>query len=81
MRAIKLPYPAPPNQHPWAAWDHEQMRKVGMLVDFPERNISYVIFAEGPKVDAHRYADELRKSVALQSPGHEPQILEIRLSQ
>jgi hypothetical protein len=81
MRAIKLPYPAPPNKHPWVSLDREQMRKHGMLVDFPERNVSYVIFGDGPKFDIQRCADEVRKSVELQSPGHEPRVLEIRVSQ
>jgi hypothetical protein len=81
MRAIKLPYPDPPGRHSWTSLEQEQMRKLGMLVDFPERNISYVFFVEGPKVDIQRCANEVRKSVELQSPGHEPQVLEFRLNQ
>jgi|GEM_PF-6596275 hypothetical protein len=78
MRAIRLPYPSPQNKHPWASW--QQMRRLEMVVDFPERNVSYVIFGDGPKFDVQRCADEVKKSVSLQTPGKEPKVLEIRIS-
>lgn len=85
MRAIKLPYPlpepaprpAPRGMHASAQW--ELMRNVGMLIDFPDRKVSYAMFCFS-EFDAPRYAAELRKAVELQSPGHEPQVLEIRFS-
>jgi hypothetical protein len=52
----------------------------GMLIDFRDRNVSYAMFCFN-KFDVPRYAAELRESVELQSPGHEPHVLEIRLSQ
>ena len=55
------------------------MRRRGMLVDFPERHISYAIFACGPGFDLQRYVEEVKKSVELQTPGKEPAVLEIRI--
>ena len=85
MRAIRIPYPLPaaPSAAPWgfhesAQW--ELMRNAGMLIDFPDRNVCYAMFCFS-KTDVPRYAAELRKSVELQSPGREPQVLEIRFSQ
>ena len=65
---------------PWAAhasgqW--EMMRNSGMLIDFPDRKVSYALFCWNT-LDVPRYAAELIKAVELQSPGNEPAQLEIR---
>lgn len=83
MRAVRLPYPLPEPAprlgpgatHMSAQW--ELMRSAGMLIDFPERKVSYALFCFDKSL-APRYAAELRKAVDLQSPGEEPAHLEIR---
>jgi hypothetical protein len=74
-----MPEPAP-SLTPWATHASAQwelMRNAGMLIDFPDRNVSYAMFCFN-KADVPRYAAELRKAVDLQSPGEEPPHLEIR---
>jgi len=68
MRVIKVPYP-PPKTLPQAA---EQA-----MVDFPERHLAYIIYDCKP-ADFERCALEVRKAVGFQSPGKEPDRLEIR---
>jgi len=55
------------------------MRNAGMLIDFPDRKLSYAFFCFS-RFDVPRCAAELRKAVELQSLGHEPKVLEIRFS-
>lgn len=83
MRAVRLPYPLPEPAprlgpgatHMSAQW--ELMRSAGMLIDFPERKVSYALFCFNQS-DVPRYTAELRKAVELQVPGAEPPHLEIR---
>jgi hypothetical protein len=85
MRAIRLPFPltqtasglAPMSMHISAQW--ELMRHAGMLIDFPDRKISYALFCFD-KSEVPEYSAELRKAVDLQSPGHEPAHMEIRIN-
>jgi len=84
MRAIRLPYPLPepPDLAPWGTHMSAQwkvMRNAGMLIDFPDRKLSYAFFCFS-RFDVPRCAAELRKAVELQSLGHEPKVLEIRFS-
>jgi len=85
MRAIRLAYPLPrwaATRGPWAGHaqgEWEMMRNAGMIIDFPDRKVSYALFCWN-KSDVPRYAAELRKAVDLQSPGKEPAQLEIRAS-
>ena len=69
MRAIKIPYPTP-KYLPQAAGR--------VLVDFPERHLSYAIY-DCKEADLARCALEVRKSVDIVWPGKEPARLEIRL--
>ena len=76
MRAIRIPYPQK-NPHPWERWD--LMREYGMVVDFPDRHVSYV-FYDFPRKDFGSCAVEIEKAVSLHAPGTEPPLLEIRFS-
>ena len=55
------------------------MREYGMVVDFPDRHVSYV-FYDFPRKDFGRCAVEVEKAVYLHAPGTEPPLLEIRFS-
>ena len=76
MRAVRIPYPQK-DSSPWVSWG--MMRENGMVVDFPDRRVSYV-FYEFPIKDFARCVMEVEKAVSLHAPGTEPPLLEIRFS-
>jgi hypothetical protein len=78
MFAVKVPYPLPQNVSEWVG--AHGLRSLERAIDFPERNLSYVI-ASCSDADWERCVLEVRKAVSLHSEGTEPDRLEISLTQ
>lgn len=76
MRAIRIPYP-PPTTLP--SIQLESLSRLGRIVDFPDRHVSYVLY-DCNQPDVEQYVFEVLKTVDSHPRGEEPERLELRLT-